>query len=80
MLEGEKPFDCIFMDPPYGNEIEKEILEYLSHSKLVSQDTIIIVEADLKTSFDYLEDLGFQIMKYKKYKTNAHVFIERKEL
>lgn len=80
MLEGEEPFDCIFMDPPYGKEIEKEILEYLSHSKLAAQDTIVIVEADLKTSFDYLDDLGFQINKYKKYKTNAHVFIERKEL
>lgn len=80
MLEGEEPFGCIFMDPPYGKEIEKEILEYLSHSKLVSEDTIIIVEADLKTEFDYLENLGFQISKYKKYKTNAHIFIERKEL
>ncbi len=79
MLEGEECFDCIFMDPPYGQEIEKEILEYLAFSSLAGPDTLIVVEADLKTSFDYLDKLGFQMQKYKKYKTNAHVFIERKE-
>lgn len=78
MLEGEEPFDCIFMDPPYGQGIEKEILTALSASSLCGDDTLIVVEADLKTDFDYLEGLGFQMKKYKKYKTNAHVFIEKR--
>lgn len=77
MLEAEAPFDCIFMDPPYGKGIEREILAYLSSSSLVNEDTLIVVEADLQTNFDYLDGLGFQINKYKKYKTNAHIFIER---
>ena len=24
-LEGEEPFDCIFMDPPYQKELEKQV-------------------------------------------------------
>lgn len=79
MLEGEPAFDCIFMDPPYGKEIEREILEYLKGSSLCGEDTLIIVEAQLSTDFAYLEDMGFSIRKYKKYKTNAHIFIGREE-
>lgn len=77
MLEKEGPMDLIFMDPPYGMEHEKKVLEYLSSSKLCGEDTLIIAEADLNTSFDYLNDLGFELTKYKKYKTNAHVFIQK---
>ncbi len=76
-LEGEKYFDYIFMDPPYDKELEKQVLMYLSESQLVYEDTIIIVEASLHTDFSYLADLGFTILKEKKYKTNKHLFIER---
>ncbi len=71
--------DIIFMDPPYGQEYEKRVLEFLSQSNLCDEDTLIIVEADLNTTFDYLDKLNFQIYKYKKYKTNAHVFIKKCE-
>ena len=79
MLEGQAPFDCIFMDPPYGKGIEREVLEYLSGSGLADENTRIVVECDLHTDFEYLDELGFQVKNYKRYKTNAHVFVERKE-
>lgn len=78
MLEREKPFDIIFMDPPYGKELERQALEYLSESSLVTKQTIIIVETDLQTDFSYLEDIGFEITREKIYKTNAHIFLCRK--
>lgn len=77
-LEGKYKFDIVFMDPPYNKELEKGVLEYLSTSSLLKPDTIIIVEASAETSFDYVEELGFDIKKYKKYKTNAHVFLSKK--
>ena len=76
-LEGEKVFDIIFMDPPYDLEMEKKVLEYLSGSELVYDDTTIIVEASKETDFDYVEDLGFSLVREKIYKTNKHVFIEK---
>ena len=82
-LEGDKQFDYIFMDPPYHQELERKVLEYLSGSNLLSEEGVIIVEAAKETTFDYLQDLGFTIIKTKEYKTNKHVFIEpsgRKEV
>ena len=33
-LEGEEAFDCIFMDPPYNKDLERQVLEYLKDSSL----------------------------------------------
>jgi 16S rRNA (guanine966-N2)-methyltransferase len=71
-----KVFDIVFMDPPYNYELEKEVLLTLQHSNIIYCDTIIVVEASLKTNFDYLEDTKFKIFKKKEYKSNQHVFIE----
>ena len=78
-LERQKDvFDIIFMDPPYGRSLERDVLMRLSGSDIVSDDTIIVVESDLDTEFDYLNDIGFEIYKIKKYKTNKHTFIYRR--
>lgn len=75
----KKVFDVIFMDPPYDHEHEKDILLKLDHSTIVSDDTVIVVEASLNTSFEYLKDTGFEVYREKTYKTNKHVFIHRIE-
>ncbi len=76
-LEGKRVFDIIFMDPPYHEQQEERVLEYLSSSSLISEDSVIVVEASKETSFDYLEDMGYHIIKQKEYKTNKHVWIEK---
>lgn len=76
-MEGKKIFDYIFMDPPYNQELERGVLEYLSGSSLVYEDTVIIVEASRETDFSYLDGLGFHLLKEKVYKTNKHVFMEK---
>ena len=78
MMEGKYRFDIIFMDPPYNHGLEKEVLAYLTTSSLVKEDTIIITEASLQTDFSDADTLGYEITKYKKYKTNAHIFLRRK--
>lgn len=76
MLEGRNAkFDIVFMDPPYNKEIEKEVLDRLKQSEVIDSDTMIIVEASLNTSFSYLRDMGYELFKEKKYKTNKHMFI-----
>lgn len=76
-LEGKKEFDYIFMDPPYNRGLEEKVLEYLSKSALVHEDTVIIVEASKETDFAYLEEIGFTLLKEKIYKSNKHVFLEK---
>ena len=77
LSRGEKVFDFVFMDPPYDQDLERQVLTYLSGSELIYEDTVIIVEASKHTDFSYLEDLGFTLIKEKEYKTNKHVFIEK---
>lgn len=78
LLKGKGTFDYIFMDPPYNKLIEKEVMELLADSDILSNDTVIIVEASKETSFDYAGDMGYEIIKEKIYKTNKHLFLKCK--
>ena len=69
--------DIVFMDPPYNSGLEQEILEVLAKSGQITEETMIVVEASLKTDFSYVERWGFQIIKEKCYKTNKHRFMRR---
>ncbi len=73
-----KVFDIIFMDPPYNRGLERQVLKALQNSNILYYNAMIIVEASVETTFDYLENTKFQICKQKEYKTNKHVFIELK--
>ena len=55
------------------------MLECLKDSSILKEDTLIVVEASLDTSFDYLNELGFTLKKLKTYKTNVHAFITKAE-
>ena len=76
-LQGQEPFDCIFMDPPYNKQLEKEMLIQMQHASFINAETMIIIEASLETEFDWLETYGYIAAKVKKYKTNQHVFVQR---
>lgn len=76
--ERRELFDFVFMDPPYGKELERAVLSCLSASSLITEDTVIIVEAGLDTDFSELESEGFECTREKLYKTNKHVFIKRR--
>ena len=76
-LEGQKPFDIIFMDPPYNQDLEQQVLEYLADSTLADEYTVLVVEASLETDFSWLGELGYHAYKTKKYRTNQHLFIQK---
>lgn len=70
-------FDVIFMDPPYGRLLEKQVIGYLADSRLVHEETKVIAEASLETDFSYAKDAGFEVVRSKEYKTNKHVFLQK---
>lgn len=76
-LNNHESFDIVFMDPPYDKLIEKQVLEQLKDKSYIDDYTLIIVEASLNTSFDYVTDLGYEITKEKIYKTNKHIFLKK---
>lgn len=77
-LNMEPPFDFIYMDPPYQKGWEQRALESLSGTRLLSEESIVIVEASKETRFDYAEDIGYHVIKEKIYKTNKHVFLQKR--
>ena len=76
LLEKGETFDCIFMDPPYNHEYEKEVLTWLSTHSMVRDEGIVVVEASRQTDMSYVTDLGFTVIREKIYKTNKHVFLQ----
>ena len=78
-MDGEKPFDVIFMDPPYENGLERKVLEALRDNTIVNPDTLVIIEASADTDFPYLEELGYTMTREKHYGSNRHVFLRKKE-
>lgn len=72
-------FSIIFMDPPYNQLLEQKVLQYLSGSAMINQDTLIIVEASKETNPDYLEEYGLTLLREKVYKTNKHLYITKGE-
>lgn len=79
-LTGKECFDIVFMDPPYNQELEKQVLERLSNSDIINEDTLIVIEASKETDINYVDSLGFEVIKIKEYKNNMHVLLRRKEL
>lgn len=74
----EEQADIIFMDPPYGCGEEKAALAVLGRMPYVTDDTLVIVEAERQTDFSYVEPLGFTVVREKCYRTNKHVFMRKR--
>ncbi len=70
-----RPFDVVFMDPPYRMDLEKRLLPWLLSSDLVHADTLLVIETSLETDISYMERLDCQVERVKEYKTNRHVFL-----
>ena len=70
-------YDVIFMDPPYQAGCEEPVLEALSKAPYVTENTLLIMEADIHKDFSFVKQYGFDIIKEKTYKTNKHVFLEK---
>ena len=73
----KKPFDIIFLDPPYDQGLEDRALQILAGTTLADENTLVIVEMKREADISHFEDLGWQIVKNKEYKTNKHIFLRR---
>ena len=77
MLQGQVKFDVVFMDPPYGKGLEKEVLRHPAFMTILQENALVIVESDLDTQLIPEEMPGLHILKEKIYKTNKHIFLEK---
>ena len=66
----EKEVDIIFIDPPYQAGYEDMLFKALHQMPYVTENTLLILEAQHYKELDFLKDTGFQIVREKNYKTN----------
>ena len=71
----KKPFDIIFLDPPYDSGLEDRVLTQIGETPLVGDETLLIVEMNIQADIAHFEEIGYKIIKSKEYKTNKHVFL-----
>lgn len=74
----EKRVDIIYLDPPYASDLCRSILHVLARQPYVTEDTILIVETSLVSSFQYLDQEGFTLEREKVYRSQRHLFLRRK--
>ncbi len=58
-------FELIFLDPPYGQGLAREVLEALSRSSLITPDTLVVAEHSLSEGLDSLP--SWQRIDRRKY-------------
>ena len=71
----QKKYHIIYADPPYRKGFEAKLADLLSHSGIVKEDTLVILETALDTSVDYVDENYYDLVRIKEYKTNKHVFL-----
>ncbi len=79
VLAGKKRFDLVFLDPPYGKGLSACALAALSEYGLCGDDALVIVEEAIGFPSGELATDGFALVREKKYKSNQHIFLRRRE-
>ncbi len=75
----EKEADIIYIDPPYESGLYERTLSQLLQMPYLTENTIVICEADLDNDFSFASEMGYSILKEKNYKTNKHVFLKKEK-
>lgn len=73
----EKEADVIFADPPYEGGHYEKLLSVLKDRSFVTENTLLVMEADLERDFTFAKEYGFFVEKEKCYKTNKHIFLRK---
>ena len=72
-------FDVVFLDPPYREKWEAPVLMAISRENILSEEGYVVLEALLETELEEAaQEAGFEIIRDKRYKTNRHVFLQKK--
>ena len=68
------PFDLVFLDPPYEKGWEEQVIPYLASSRLVGDESLIVLETSISHGMHLAEDGRMALERCKEYKTNSHLF------
>ena len=75
MLRGEKPFDVVFLDPPYASNAAVSCVEILDRYDLIADNGVVVIETETGGAVPTIK--GFELKKDRSYGT-ARIFIFEK--
>lgn len=70
-------FDVIYIDPPYFSGIYEDSLKKIKENSILSDDGIVVLEHVTEVNW---EELGFKIIKQKKYSNKLVTFLVDKSM
>lgn len=62
-----KEFDLIFLDPPYTSGLLENAIKEIVSYNLLSKEGIIVVETDMESELQKLQNVGLHIKDIRKY-------------
>ena len=78
-LHPARPYDIVFMDPPYRSDLVGQVLSMLARLDITGPDTLIIAELPSEADLSFAHDLSFHVVRVKEYKNNKHAFIRHRK-
>ena len=74
-----KPFDIIFIDPPYKFDIGVDAIKRIVNLKLLSKDGVIVLETDEEErDLKELENINLDVYDVRKYGRVTLIFIHER--
>jgi len=68
-----RKFDVIYMDPPYMSGIYEDCLKAIKENSLLNENGIVVMEHSQEVNW---QDLGFELIKQKKYSDKFITFLK----
>lgn len=77
----QQKFDFIYLDPPFDQDLEADVIELIGQLDLLVDDGIIVCESSDKTDMSFLEeDNTFEVYKVKDFHKCKFTFIRYKDV
>ena len=80
MASEKQEFDVIFLDPPYTSGLLEDAIREILEYNLLSKEGIIVVETDMESELQKIQNIGLHIKDIRKYGRVMLLFLERGEL
>ena len=71
-----RPFDIVFLDPPYRMGYEKKIIRNIRGSGWAADGALFIAEAAADDDISWTAEPFVKLLRIKKYKTNMHILFQ----
>ncbi len=75
LSEEHKPFDIVFIDPPYGRKLAKKTLKLLTLRDILHPQSLVLVQAEVSEKLEVPEN--FTVLTQRRYGSSYLTLLQR---